>query len=40
MILSVQLWIVPASADFVADVMNTVESHVLERHKYETNSQH
>ena len=28
--------IVPASADFVADVMNTVESHVLERHKYET----
>ena len=28
--------LIPASADFVNDVMNTVESHVLERHKYET----
>ena len=28
--------LVPASADFVENVLNTVESHVLERHKYET----
>ena len=27
---------VPASSDFVADVYNTVESHVLERNKYQT----
>ena len=27
---------VPASSDFVADVYNTVESHVLERNKYKT----
>ena len=26
----------PASADFVEDVLNIVESHTLERHKYET----
>jgi len=28
--------LVPASADFTNDVMNMVESHVLERNKYET----
>ena len=28
--------LIPASADFVDDVLNTVESHVLERNKYES----
>tara|TARA_Y100000310_G_scaffold138620_1_gene137626 strand:+ start:36697 stop:46758 length:10062 start_codon:yes stop_codon:yes gene_type:complete len=28
--------LVPASSDFVSDVYNTVESHVLERNKYQT----
>ena len=28
--------LVPASADFVQDAFNTVESHVLERNKYKT----
>ena len=28
--------LVPASADFVDDVLNVVESHTLERNKYET----
>ena len=28
--------LVPASAQFISDVMNTVENHVLERNKYET----
>ena len=28
--------LIPASADFIDDVLNTVESHVLERNKYES----
>ena len=33
---SILAQLIPASADFVPDVMNIVESHVLERNKYQT----